>query len=231
MRLSARIGPEWLALVATASLTAFYYGVRADAIGVLPARGVWTPMTGAPVPPILHFAGALALLAIVPLAAARRLTGLGFRGLGLGLGRVKQGLILLALGIPLVILGAFLAARSPWMQSVYPLGKGIGAAPERFLPYAATEFLYYGSWEVLFRGVLLFGLRNRLGATGANLLQTALSVTAHFGRPLEETAAAIPGGILFGWLDLKLGSIWYVAALHWILGAGVDWFVLAGVNR
>jgi membrane protease YdiL (CAAX protease family) len=53
-----------------------------------------------------------------------------------------------------------------------------------------------------------------------------LSVFAHLGRPLEEIAAAIPAGLLFGAVDLRLGSLWWVAALHWIEGAALNYFIL-----
>src|SRR5439155_825400 len=80
--------------------------------------------------------------------------------------------------------------------------------------YAALQLLYFGSWEVLFRGVLLFGLRGVMGDTSSNLVQTALSVTAHFGRSLNEACAAGPAGLVFGAIDLRLGSVWYVALLQ-----------------
>ena len=66
----------------------------------------------------------------------------------------------------------------------------------------------------------------RLGGATANVLQTALSVTAHFGRAINETASALPAGLVFGWVDLKLDSIWYVAILHWLVGVSMDWFIL-----
>lgn len=97
---------------------------------------------------------------------------------------------------------------------------------DRFVSYALLQFLYYGAWEVLFRGVVLFGLRDRLGEGVANALQTALSVLAHFGRPITETFAAAPAGLLLGWIDLRLGSIWYVAVVHWLVGVSVDWFLI-----
>jgi membrane protease YdiL (CAAX protease family) len=89
------------------------------------------------------------------------------------------------------------------------------------------EFLYYGSWEVLFRGVILFGLRGAIGGGNANVVQTALSVLAHFGRAPDETFAAIPAGLLFGWVNLRVGSIWYVAVLHWLVGISMDWFIVS----
>jgi membrane protease YdiL (CAAX protease family) len=140
------------------------------------------------------------------------------------LGNVRAGLILVAAGTPLAILAGAIGAASPAMRAVYPLFPS--AAGAGFAGYAAMQFLYFGAWEVLFRGVLLFGLRPKLGDTTANVLQTALSVTAHFGRAINETAAALPAGLVFGWVDLRVGSIWYVAILHWIVGVSMDWFLL-----
>ena len=184
-------------------------------------------MTGAALPPLAHYVGSLLLLGVLPVLAAWVLLRLPPRELGLGLGRWKEGLLWLAAGVPIALLAARIGSGSPIMHFVYPLDRTISPAPARFLPYAGMEFLYYGSWEVLFRGVLLFGLRRRLGDGFANVLQTALSVLAHFGRAPDETFAAIPAGLVFGWVSLRVRSIWPIAIVHWIIGAGVDWFIVS----
>src|SRR5881296_3456592 len=66
----------------------------------------------------------------------------------------------------------------------------------------------------------------RLDDVSPNLVQTALSVTAHFGRALNEACAAGPAGLVFGAIDLRLGSVWYVALLHWLVGVSMDWFIV-----
>lgn len=223
LRRSSR-GSDLLVLAAALALLAFYYVARADMIGVSsPSRG-WAAMTLHAVPSGVHFLAAALLLGVLPVVVARALTGLSLMQLGLGLGNVRAGLLLLAAGAPLAILAGAIGAESPTMRAVYPLFPG--AAHGGFVGYAVMQFLYFGAWEVLFRGVLLFGLRPRLGGTTANVLQTALSVTAHFGRAINETASALPAGVLFGWVDLKLGSIWYVAVLHWLVGVSMDWFIV-----
>ncbi len=218
---------ETLLLIAVVALTAFYYGLRADVIGVRGAGTAWHAMTGGPLAPVIHYVGALLLLGVLPVLAARLLLRLKPSELGLGLGRWREGLLWLAAGVPVALLAARVGSGSEIMRFVYPLDHDISGAPGRFLPYAGMEFLYYGSWEVLFRGVILFGLRSRLGDGFANVLQTALSVLAHFGRAPDETFAAIPAGLLFGAVTLRLRSIWYIAILHWIVGAGVDWFIVS----
>ena len=181
-------------------------------------------MTGHRLPIEAHLLIACFLLGVLPAIAARRLTGLSWSALGLGLGNWRQGLLLVTLGIPLAILAGKIGAGSPAMRAVYPLAPE--AARQDFVVYALLEFLYYGSWEVLFRGVLLFATRARFGDAGSNALQTAVSVTAHFGRALNETLAAFPAGLVFGVVALRLRSIWYVAVLHWLVGVSMDWFIL-----
>lgn len=220
----ARYGTDLLVLSAAVVLLAFYYVARADLIGVSSATRGWVAMTLRAVPSGVHFVAAALLLAVLPVVAARKLTGLSLKELGLGLGNVRAGLLLLLAGTPLAILAGAIGAASPAMRAVYPLFPS--AAQGGFAGYALTQFLYFGAWEVLFRGVLLFGLRPRLGGATANVLQTALSVTAHFGRAINETAAALPAGLVFGWVGLRLGSIWYVAILHWVVGVSMDWFIL-----
>lgn len=217
--------PEVLVLLATLALTAFYYGLRTDVIGVHRIGGDWAPMTAPAGTPIVHYVGSLLLLALIPLAGARGVLGIPLRSLGLGLGRWREGLLWLAAGVPVAILTGRIAADSALMRAVYPLDGNL--TPAGFLPGAARQFLYYGSWEVLFRGVLLFGLRSPLGGGSANAIQTALSVIAHFGRAPDETFAAIPAGLLFGWVDLRIGSIWPVAILHWLVGISMDWFIVS----
>lgn len=219
-------GPEWLLLGATVSLVVFHYAARADAVGVLGPGGRWSALTGPPLPPSAHFAASGLILGLLPVLLARFVFELPLRALGLGLGHVRVGVAWLAVGVPIAVLAGWIGAASPEVREVYPLDRTLTAAPEAFIPHALAQFLYFGAWEVLFRGVLLFGLRDRLGAGTANLLQTALSVVAHFGRAFDETLAALPAGLLFGWVDLRVGSVWYIALVHWVVGVSLDWFIL-----
>ncbi len=215
-----------MVVAAAALLVVFHYVARADTIGVFsPARG-WVPLTWGPLSTARHYVAAAVLLGVLPLLLARGLTRASPRALGLGLGRWREGLVWLAVGVPLAILAGWIGSRSAALRAVYPLDP---AAPTRlagFAPYALLQLLYYGAWEVLFRGVLLFGLQPRMGPGPANVVQTALSVVAHFGRALDETAAALPAGLLFGRIALRTGSIWCVAVVHWLVGVSQDWFIL-----
>ncbi|HSM16843.1 MAG TPA: CPBP family glutamic-type intramembrane protease [Gemmatimonadales bacterium] len=225
-QLSGRQEPFWLLLVATLVLFVFYYLARADVVGVFsPERG-WFPLSKPPLHPTAHFVVSGVLLGLIPVLAARWLTRSSFKDLGLGLGRWRLGVVWLAIGIPLAVLAGWISAPSPELRAVYPLDPTLTAEPARFMPHALRQAPYFFAWEVLFRGVILFGLRKHVGGATANAIQTALSVLAHFGRPMEETLSAIPAGLVFGAIDLRVGSIWYVAIIHWVVGVALDWWIV-----
>lgn len=206
-------------------LFAFYYGARADAVVAVPAAGEGVRVTGPALPVPLHYLASALLLGVIPAAMALLVTGKRPAELGLGAGRPRPGLAWLAVGLPLAVLGGRIGAGSAVMHAVYPLQPDLATLPD-FVVHSLASLLYYGAWEVLFRGVLLLGLEDRLGGAGANGLQTALSVVAHFGRPATETFAALPAGLVFGSIALRTRSVWYVVAIHWTAAVSTDWFLL-----
>lgn len=215
-------------LVAMAVLTVFFYWTRVDTIGVTTQGRDWMAMTRQPLTMFQHNLAGAFLLGMVPLAAARFLCGRSPAELGLGRGNIRRGFMWLGMGIPLAILVGKLSAGQPEFRSVYPLDPDLTAEPGVFARHAAFQLLYYFGWEVLFRGVLLFGLRDRVGFGTANIIQTALSVVVHFGRPFSETMAAMPAGLAFGGVARHTGSVWYVIIIHWVVGVAQDWFIVAG---
>lgn len=214
-----------LLITATLVLAALYYFGRADTIGVLAGDHQWHAMTPGVRSARLHYVLSALLLGVVPLVVARFACGVSLRDLGLGLGRWREGLVWLTVGVPLAVLAGKIAAGQAAMRAVYPLDPTIGAGWE-FLPYAAAAFLYFGSWEILFRGVLLFGLAPTMGGAGANAAQTGLAVTAHFGRALNEVFSALPASFVFGYVVLRVRSIWYIALIHWTVAMSMEWFIL-----
>src|SRR5207245_759979 len=99
-----------------------------------------------------------------------------------------------AVGLPLAILAGRIAALAPAIRAVYPLDPTLAAEPRAFIRYAALQFLYFGSWEVLFRGVLLFGLLAPLGAASSNVVQPLLPLSASpAAHSLPVTAIPPPG--------------------------------------
>ncbi len=228
----ARPGPEQipgaLILLAVLVLTPFFYWLRADTIGVSSLTRHWTALTGGELNHVTHNLASAVVLGVLPLLAARFGLGLGLVDMGLARGRWRRGAFWLAVGVPIAILAGWVAAGQPEMRAVYPLNQGLVAGRVSFISHALMQLLYYAAWEILFRGVLLQGLTPRLGFANANMIQMALSVLAHFGRPSAETLSAIPAGLAFGGIARHTGSVWYVVLIHWVVGTAQDAFILYG---
>jgi uncharacterized protein len=226
IRVIAAARTELVLIIATGALGAFYYLTRADGVGAYTTARGWTLLSAPPVPAAAHFVLAALVLGMIPALAGRQLLRMSWRELGLGLGDRRAGLAILAVAVPLALVAGYVGSQAPAMRAVYPLDPSVTGTAADFVPYALTEFLYYGAWEVLFRGVLLFGLARSVGAPMAVTLTMTLSVLAHFGRPMNETFAAIPGGILFAMIALRTRSIWYVAIPHWLMAVSMEWMIL-----
>jgi membrane protease YdiL (CAAX protease family) len=67
--------------------------------------------------------------------------------------------------------------------------------------------------EFVFRGFLLFALVRAFGGIGV-LISTLPFVFAHLGKPEIETFSTLFGGMVYGWVDWRTGSILYSAAAH-----------------
>lgn len=58
--------------------------------------------------------------------------------------------------------------------------------------------VYMFCWEWFFRGFLLFGIAQGMGAIAAIVLQAAIFGFAHTGKPLPEMASSFVGGAILG---------------------------------
>lgn len=164
------------------------------------------------------------LFGFIPLVLARAMWKKPLASFGVAVGDWKFGLAAVAILLP-VISAAFLlpAANMPDMQAVYPVDHTAPDSMSHFLSYAAGRvLLFYVSWEFFFRGFLLFGLRDTLGSTAAVMIQVLPSALWHIGYPTGELYASIVGGVLFGWLALRTGSILWPLILHAGIGMVTD---------
>jgi membrane protease YdiL (CAAX protease family) len=118
------------------------------------------------------------------------------------------------LGIPLAVLGCAImipvvlgAAGIPEFQAYY--GQSATSLPE----LALTNVLDVASAEFLFRGFLMFALIRAVGPIGVLLVMVPFVFT-HLSKPDVETLSTLAGGLAFGWLNWRTGSILYSAAAH-----------------
>lgn len=150
----------------------------------------------------------LLLFFIVPMAVILVFFTDSPRDYGLGPGKVKTGLVLAAGGVFLSFLTTYLSVKySSQIQKHY--GQAVVTAPA-----VIKVFLYMTGWEFMFRGYLLFGLKERWGPWRANIVQTILFTLMHIGKPPLETVSCLVSGPLFGYVSLKSESFWPMVIIH-----------------
>jgi uncharacterized protein len=82
----------------------------------------------------------------------------------------------------------------------------------------------FGS-EFLFRGFMIFGLKNRF-KEGSILIQLIPFVLVHFGKPELETLSTILTGIYFGYIVYRTNSFWPAFLIHMFINI----FFVVSVN-
>ncbi len=129
--------------------------------------------------------------------------------LGLTLGDVRQGLLAIGVGAPIAIASGWsLVALSASARIHYA---GHPTSPTDLLVLYLPGIL---AAEIIFRGVLLFGLSPRFGPVGAGLVATLAYGLSHVDKPAPEALGSIPVGLLLCFVARWTGSVWYGLVLH-----------------
>jgi membrane protease YdiL (CAAX protease family) len=152
------------------------------------------------------WADALVFYAALPVAVILllRRNPLDF-GLRLGEWRVWAPYVVVTCLVALPIL--YGASRIDSLNSYYTVsGFDLGH-------YAPRIIVELAAWEFIFRGYLLFGLRDRFKESSI-LVQMVPFVLLHLGKPELETISTIPMGLYLGWVAYRSNSFWPAAIIH-----------------
>jgi membrane protease YdiL (CAAX protease family) len=101
----------------------------------------------------------------------------------------------------------FIASFIPSLQNYY-LKENFS-----FLAYFLTSCVSLSSQEFLYRGFLIFGLKDKL-KEGSILLQMVPFTLMHLGKPEIETISCVFTGILFGYVAYRGKSFWPAFFIH-----------------
>jgi membrane protease YdiL (CAAX protease family) len=92
------------------------------------------------------------------------------------------------------------------------------------LTYIIGILIYLFSWEFIFRGFLLFGLRDKLGILSV-VFQMVPFVILHFGKPELEVISTIFTGLWFGYICYRGNSFWPAFIMHSVINISFIIFV------
>jgi len=132
---------------------------------------------------------------------------------GLKFGDFKIGL-LLSLSFFLIMLPiVWIFSASPEFVEKYPHLLSTRTNWNEFFIYESALLVYMFAWEFIWRGFMLFGLKEKFGYYSV-LIQMIPFVILHNGKPAAETSGAIIGGIALGILAFRTSSIYYCVITH-----------------
>jgi membrane protease YdiL (CAAX protease family) len=129
------------------------------------------------------------------------------RRYGLGRGDVRRAVALGGLAILVTVPLIAVIAAFPAIRDWY--GPSMSTASDVLL----TNILDLVPTEFLLRGFLLFALLRAIGPF-AVVVAVVPFVMIHIGKPDVEALSTLAGGLVFGWLTWRTGSIWASAAYH-----------------
>jgi membrane protease YdiL (CAAX protease family) len=145
-----------------------------------------------------------AVLPILTISIILRRNPLDF-GLRLGNFKVWGFYVIATLIVALPIL--YVASRSSLLAEYYTVPQF------DVVKYSAETTVFLFSWEFLFRGFLLFGLKEKLKESSI-LVQMVPFVLLHFGKPEIETISTILTGLYFGYVAYRGNSYWPAFIIH-----------------
>jgi membrane protease YdiL (CAAX protease family) len=143
------------------------------------------------------------------------------RRYGLGRGDVRRAVALgglaTAVTIPVIVLVAGVPAIRDWYGPSTTTVPGV----------ALTNALDLVPTEFLLRGFVLFALLRAVGPFGV-VVALVPFVMIHIGKPDVEALSTLAGGLVFGWLNWRTGSIWasgfyHVAIQTTVIVAAAGW--------
>ena len=93
------------------------------------------------------------------------------------------------------------------------------------LKYALQMAVYMLGWEFLFRGFMLFGLKDKF-KEGSILIQMIPFALLHLGKPEIETISTIFTGVLWGYICYRGNSFWPAYIMHTLVNVSNKAFIV-----
>ena len=130
---------------------------------------------------------------------------------------IKITLLFLAVMIPLV----WIVSSLPGFVRTYPQLASARDNWNTFFIFEAGLLFYVFAWEFIWRGFMLFGLKEKFGYY-AIFIQMIPFLILHNGKPPAETFGAIIAGLALGVLAWRTRSVYYCVITHAGVMFGID---------
>lgn len=141
---------------------------------------------------------------------------------GFTLGDKKFGLITSVIFFAFMFVIVMIVSSSIEFKLAYPQGgEALRNNYQLLFLYELCILVYMLGWEFLWRGYMLFGLKEKLGLYTI-FIQMIPFFILHKGKPEIELFASILAGIILGVQALRSRSFIYSWILHWMVMVSID---------
>jgi len=141
---------------------------------------------------------------------------------GFTIGDKKFGLITSAIFFTFMFVIVWIVSSSIEFKLAYPQGgEALRTNYQLLFFYELCILVYMLGWEFLWRGYMLFGLKEKLGLYTI-FIQMIPFFILHKGKPEIELFASILAGIILGIQALRSRSFVYSWILHWLIMVSID---------
>ncbi len=158
---------------------------------------------------------------ILPVLIVKFILKDDLKNFGLAIGDFRTGIkisiFFLAIMLPLV----WIFSSFPEFVRTYPQLATARDNWSTFIIFESGLLLYLVAWEFIWRGFMLFGLKEKFGYY-AIFIQMIPFLILHNGKPAAETFGAIIAGIALGILAWRTRSIYYCVITHAGVMFGID---------
>lgn len=162
------------------------------------------------------------LMFLIPVLSIKLVFRKKLSDFGIAAGDVKFGLLTAGLFYAVMLVIVWIVSASEEFANAYPQGGAV--LRDNLLLLMMYEFcvlVYMLGWEFLWRGYMLFGLKDKLGYYTI-FIQMIPFFILHKGKPDLELFASIFAGIILGIQALRSRSFIYSWLLHFAVMFSID---------
>ncbi len=162
------------------------------------------------------------IMFLIPVLSIKFILKGKFSDYGLTLGDYKFGLFTLIGFFVFMLPFLWVVSASPDFARTYPQGGSqVSESISMFLFYEFCVLIYMLGWEFLWRGYMLFGLKEKFGYYSI-FIQMIPFFILHKGKPELELFGSIIAGLVMGIQVWRSNSFIYSWILHWLIMFSID---------
>ncbi len=170
------------------------------------------------------------LMFLIPALSIKLIFKKKLSDFGFAAGDLKFGILTAGIFYAVMLVIVWIVSASEDFAAAYPQG---GAALRSDIPllmaYELCILVYMLGWEFLWRGYMLFGLKDKLGYYTI-FIQMIPFFILHKGKPDLELFASIFAGIILGIQALRSRSFVYSWLLHFAVMFSIDFISVLRYN-